>query len=148
MTTWQRSALAVALGGALVVGAFSFAQLAGNVGGPEVALAQAPSGTQFYNAATDELRIAPGSGGDLQADAVCDRGDVAVGGGHIVHPSSTTVMFVTKSYATDRTGDFTPPYVADRWRVKVVHPDTLGPASIERLSVHVVCADVTAPFRP
>ena len=151
MGTLQRGGLAVALGGALVVGLVAFAQLAGNVGGPEVALAQAPSGTQFYNAATDETslaaRIGAGPGGDLQADARCDPGDVAVGGGHIVHPSSTTGMFVTKSYATDATGKFVPPYVADRWRVKVVHAQDIGPGSTERLTVHVVCADVTAPFR-
>lgn len=147
MGTLKRGSTAVALGGLLVLGLVAFAQLPASGAGANVALAQgSPPG--FYNVATGELTIPDGAAGFLQADAICSTGDVAVGGGHIVHPSSTTGMFVTKSYPTDSTGDFTPPYIADRWRVKVAHPADLTGGPTEKLTVHVVCADITPPFGP
>lgn len=137
MRILNRGSIALAVVGASVVGLFAFAQVYHSGAGPSVALAQP---RVVYNAATGELPIPnPGDGtGNLQADAVCGPGDIALGGGHIVHPSGTTNMFITKSYATDATGGFTP-YVGDgnRWRVKVLNPnDQAG----KKLSVHVVCA--------
>ena len=141
MGTLKRGSVAVALGGVLVVGLTVLA-LAHGSAGLDVAQAQG-SAIEFYNVGTAELAIPAEPGGNLQADAVCRPGDVAVGGGHIVHPSGTIGMFVTKSYATDRTGAFKPPYTADRWRAKVVHADSLGAASTEKLTVHAVCAKLT-----
>lgn len=152
MGALKRGSVVVALGGVLLAGLFVFAALPHEGAGLEVALAQAPAGG-FYNVATDESAgtipnpLGNGSG-ELQIDALCDTGDIAVGGGHIVHPSGTTGIFVTKSYATDKSGDFTPPYIADRWRVKVVHAVDPARVGAARLTAHVVCADVTAPFRP
>lgn len=92
----------------------------------------------FYTVSTAELSIpAPGDGtGNLQANVLCNTGDIVVGGGHIIHPSSTGGIFVTKSYATDTSGAFAPA-AADRWRVKVLNPADL---SGKKLTVHAVCA--------
>ena len=100
-----------------------------------VALAQPR--LQLYTVTTREIPIpSPGDAtGNLQEDVVCRSGDLAVGGGHIIHPSSTTGIYVTKSYATNAQGDFAPAN-ADRWRVKVLNAnDFTG----KRLTVHVVC---------
>lgn len=111
------------------------------VASPDFALAQ-ESARGYYTASTAELPIpAPGNRtGNLQEDIVCDPGDLAVGGGHIIHPSSTTGISVTKSYATDATGAFAPA-IADRWRVKVLNP---GDSSGVRLTVHAACVDASA----
>lgn len=104
----------------------------------EVSVALAQPRLQFYTVTTREIPVpSPGDAtGNLQEDVLCSTGDLAVGGGHIVHPSSTTGIFVTKSYATNAAGDFAPAN-ADRWRVKVLNPnDFTG----KRLTVHVVCA--------
>lgn len=108
------------------------------VGGPEAGVALAQPRQQFYTVTTRELPI-PSLGdatGNLQEDVLCRPGDVAVGGGHIVHPSSTTGVFVTKSYATNAAGDFAPSN-ADRWRVKVLNPNAFPE---KKLTVHVVCS--------
>lgn len=106
----------------------------------DVALAQAR--LQFYTVTTREIPIPNplDASGNLQEDVLCRSGDLAVGGGHIVHPSSTTGVFVTKSYATNAAGDFAPAN-ADRWRVKVLNPNAFEG---KRLTVHVVCTR-TAP---
>jgi len=118
----------------------------GRGGGQSVVVAAGNVPQGFYTVTTAELVIpAPGNGsGNLQADVLCSSGDLATGGGHIIHPSSTTDIFVTKSYGTDSTGAFAPA-AADRWRVKVLNPNALAE---KRLTVHVVCADVTPPYGP
>lgn len=122
--------------GLLVVGLLALA--------PAHGLAQGdPPHGRFYTVTTAEIAIpAPGGGtGSLQADVICDTGDAVVGGGYIIHPSSTTGIFVTKSYGTDTSGAFAAAH-ADRWRVKVLNP---GDLAAKRLTVHAVCAKGGSP---
>jgi hypothetical protein len=100
-----------------------------------------------YNVNTAETLIpnTPPGAGNLQLDVLCRPGDVATGGGVIIHPSGTTDLFVTKSYGTDAAGAVASPVLiqpilADRWRGKVVNPrDIAG----KNFSVHVVCLKLT-----
>lgn len=94
----------------------------------------------IYTVSTAETPIpnTPSSEGNLQQDVLCKAGDFAIGGGHIIHPSSTTDILVTKSYATNAAGDFAPSK-ADRWRGKVLNPRNL---TDKRFTVHVVCMNV------
>ncbi len=141
-----RVLVAVALSSLLVVGLMIMVTGYGAGEYKNVALASGPPPMALYTVSTEELAIpVPGDGtGNLQANVLCGAGDLATGGGHIIHPSSTTDVFVTKSYATDATGSFAPA-AADRWRAKVLNPNDLAN---KRLTVHVVCADVTPPFGP
>ena len=110
-----------------------------------------PGVARFYVVTTAELPIpdAPAGEGNLQQAALCKPGDLAIGGGHIIHPSSTAGVFVTKSYPTDATGSpsLSTGFVAaplpaspDRWWVKVVNPSNL---TGKRLSIHVFCLGLT-----
>ena len=115
--------------------------------------AQGPPGVvSFYVVTTAEIPIpdAPAGEGNVQQDVLCKPGDLAVGGGHIVHPSSTVGVFVTKSYPTDATGapSLSTGFVAsplpaspDRWWVKVVNPNNL---TGKKLLVHVFCIGLTS----
>jgi hypothetical protein len=99
----------------------------------------------FYTVATAEIPIpdTPAGEGNVQQDVLCKPGDLAASGGHIVHPSSTVGVFVTKSYPTNAAGDFTPaasPASPDRWRVKVLNPNNL---TGKRVTAHVFCLDIT-----
>lgn len=140
MRSLTKYGLTVLLSTLFVIGLLGAMALYSGSTGPGVALAQ-ESPTGFYTVSTAELPIpAPGDRtGNLQEDVLCDPGDLAVGGGHIIHPSSTTGVLITKSYATDATGAFAPA-IAERWRVKVLNP---GDSSGIRLTVHAACTDVS-----
>jgi hypothetical protein len=132
----------------------------GSKGDPGAAGAAGPAGAKgepgaagvvakltVYNVNTAETPIpnTPPGAGALQLDVLCKPGDIATGGGVVIHPSGTTDMFVTKNYGTDAAGAVASPVLiqpilADRWRGKVVNPRDIAD---KKFSVHVICLKVS-----
>ena len=101
-----------------------------------------PGVARFYTVSTPETNLipdTPAGEGNLQQDVLCKPGDLAVGGGHNIHPSKTVGIEVTKSYPTDATGNFAPTS-PDRWRVKALNPNNLKGIGF---SAHVFCLGLT-----
>lgn len=139
----------VAFGTLLVLGALTFLEADGRGPGSGVALAGGAAGAQEYYVTTTGPTIDVGSAaGDAgQGAAECDEGDVAVGGGWIIHPSSTSDVVITKSIPGNATKD--PPFTDGAlraWFVKALRAAG-GPGEAAKLDVFVRCADFP-PLHP
>lgn len=116
MRTLQRVGLVLGLA-TLAVGLFA------------VPAVKALNPKEFYTRTSGEISIPEQANGFVEVTSSCRRGDIVVGGGHIVHNSTAPGMTISKSY----------PSSSDTWKVKVVNDNGL---SGKRLEVFAVCADV------